>query len=164
MDNKGQISIEFIFTLIVSILIIIGIAYFFGGEKELSQAMAAARSGTIEGANIDSFAVYPKDAFDEYTKTHPRLLGQSNVKIININYVNCGSNNAYNKTKIQFQITASAPSVNSKSERNALGDRINFYVRKSICESFGTSNLTNKVFNPAFSNRYVFTTADVNWI
>ncbi|MBI5680912.1 MAG: class III signal peptide-containing protein [Methanobacterium sp.] len=163
MDNKGQISLEFILVIAVIILIIVCIASFFGGENEITQAMAAARSGAIEGANLNSFAVYPKETFDDYTSKHPRLLSQSNVKIININYVNYGSNNTYNKTKIQLQITASAPSVNTKSDKNALGDRVNFYVRKSICESFGTSNLTNKVFNPAFSNRYVFTTADVKW-
>lgn len=163
MDSKGQISLEFILIVAVIILIIMGIASFFGEENELSQAMAVARSGAIEGANIDSFAVYPQETFDDYTSKHPRLLSQTNVKIININYVDCGSNNAYNKTKIQLQITASTSSVNTKSDRNALGDRVNFYVRKSISESFGTSNLTNKVFNPAFSNRYVFTTADVKW-
>lgn len=46
----------------------------------------------------------------------------------------------------------------------SLGDRINFYARKSVAESFSTSNQTNKLYNPVFSSRYVFTTADVKWI
>ena len=105
-----------------------------------------------------------KDAFDNYTSSKSRLLGTTSIKIIRINYTDEGSNNTYNKTKIQLRITASAPTVTNTADKNALGDRINFYARQSICESFGTGNLTNSLYNPAYSNRYVFTTADVVWV
>ena len=164
MDVKGQMSAEFILVIGFILLIVLGIVSFIGPSNELDQAMAAARSGAIDGANTDSFAIYPQETFKNYTTNHPRLLSQSSIKIIKIDYVNNGFNATYNKTRIQFRISASAPSVLGASDRNALGDRINFYVRRSICESFGTSDQTNKLFNPAFSNRYVFTTADVTWI
>jgi hypothetical protein len=93
-----------------------------------------------------------------------RLLNPSSVKIIKIDYTNQGFDEKYNKTKIQLKISASAPSVTDISDRNVLGDRVNFYVRKSICGSFSTPNQTNDLFNPAFSNRYVITTTDVIWI
>ena len=164
MDGKGQISIEFVILVGIILLIILGITTFFGNDVELNQDMAAARSGAIEGANSDSFAVYPEDDVKNYTIEHQRLLSPSSVKIIRIDYNNQGFNDKYNKTKIQLEITASAPNVLTSNDKNALGDRINFYVRKSICESSGTSYQTNSVFNPAFSNKYVFTTADVTWI
>lgn len=164
MEIKGQVSIELILIIGFILLIILGIGSFIGTDNELNQAMSAARSGAIEGANADSFAIYPEEAFKNYTVEHKRLLGTNSVKIIKINYVNQGFNEKYNKTKIQFQISASAPSVTDISDRNALGDRVNFYARKSICESFDASDQTNEMFNPAFSNRYVFTTTDVTWV
>ncbi len=164
MDTEGQTSIELILLIGFVLVLVLGIASFFGDNIELNQAMAAARSGAIEGANTDSFAIYPEDTFKNYTTEHQRLLSQSSVKIIRIDYTNHGFNDKYNKTKVQLQITASAINVPDPNDRNVLGDRVNFYTRKSICESFDTAYQTNDVFNPAFSNRYVFTTVNVRWI
>lgn len=164
MEIKGQVSIEFILIIGFILILILGIGLLIGNDNELNQAMTAARSGATEGANTDSFAVYPEEPFKNYTAEHKRLLNPSSLKIIKIDYTNQGFNDKYNKTKIQLRISASAPSVTDTSDRNALGDRVNFYARKSICESFGTSDQTNEIFNPAFSNRYIFTTTDVTWI
>ncbi len=164
MDIKGQTSIELVLLIGFILVLVIGIATFFGYDVELNQVMSAARSGAIEGANIDSFAVYPEETYNENTKEHLRLLSPSSVKITGINYINKGFNPKYNKTLIQLQITATTQNVLDSNDKNALGDRVNFYARKSICESFDTSDQTNSVFNPAFSNKYVFTTADVTWV
>lgn len=163
MDFKGQITLEFVLLIGLILLIVMGITSYIGEDVELSQAMAAARSGATEGANIDSFAIYPEESFNNNIDKHPRILSPSSVKIININYVNFGFNTTYNKTRIQLRITASCPTVKSH-DQNSLGDRINYYARKKISELFGTSSQTNMAFNPTYSNRYVFTTADVKWI
>lgn len=163
-DIHGQLTIEFLmilgFSLIITIPLIMGIS----GSNELNQAMAASRAGALDGSLSDSLAVYPEDTFKDYEVEHLRLVNPSCVKIIKIDYINQGLSQAYNKTKIQLRIHASAPQVKDKTDRNCLGDRINFYARKKICESFHTENLTNSLFNPAFSNNYVFTTADVRWM
>ncbi|HEX3014331.1 MAG TPA: hypothetical protein VHO92_08675 [Methanobacterium sp.] len=164
METKGQLSIELILIIGFILIIILGIASFMGEDKELNQAMAVARSGAIEGANVDSFAVYPEESFKNYTREYQRLLSPSNVKIIKIDYTNHGFDEKYNKTRIQLRIYASAPSVTDEKDRDALGDRVNFYARRSICESFSTSDQTNGLFNPAFSNRYTLTTAGVKWV
>lgn len=164
MDARGQISLELVLVVGLIFVIVMAIASVVGEDNELNQAMGAARSGAIEAANVDSFAIYPEETFNNYTSSKKRLLGTTSVKIIRINYIDEGSNNTYNKTKIQLRIYASAPTVTNSTDRTALGDRINFYARQSICETFGTSNLTNALYNPAYSNRYVFTTADVTWI
>ena len=163
MEIKGQVSIELILIIGFILLIVLGIASFIGNDNELNQAMAAARSGAVGGANADSFAVYPEESFKNYTKEHPRLLSPSNVKIIKIDYKNQGFDDKYNKTKIQLQIIATDPSIKDDEDKLALGERIRFYAMKSICESFGTYNQTNSLFNPVFSNRYVFT-AGVKWV
>jgi hypothetical protein len=36
-------------------------------------------------------------------------------------------------------------------------------VRKSISGTFKTDYMSNNAFNPAFSHRYYYTTADVKW-
>lgn len=163
-DIHGQLTMEFLillgFSLIISIPLIISVA----DSNELNQAMAASRTGALDGSLSDGLAVYSEDAFKDYEVEHLRLVNPSCVKIIKIDYINQGLSQAYNKTKIQLRIHASAPQVKDKTDRNCLGDRINFYARKKICESFHTENLTNSLFNPAFSNNYVFTTADIRWM
>ncbi|MGZ7108657.1 MAG: hypothetical protein ACXVHW_06800 [Methanobacterium sp.] len=163
MDIHGQINIEFILLIGLILVLVLGMSSYIGEDIELIETMSVARSGAIEGANMDSFAVIPDDSFYNNNEKHPRLLSPSNVKIVNINYVDLGFNPTYNKIKIQLRITASCPTLTDQ-DKNPLGDRINFYTRKGICESYGTSSQTNSAFNPAYSNRYVFTTADVKWI
>ena len=163
MDENGQISAEFIMLTGFLLLATFSVALFIAHESELTQAMAAARSGASEGIIADSQAVYSDEAYSDYTIEHPKLISPSNVKIMKVDYVNQGYNPLYNRTKIQLRIYASGPPLN-KTDLNCLGDRINFHVRKSICEVFNTKNLTNSFFNPAFSDKYVFTTGDVQWI
>jgi len=162
-DNQAQLPFEFLmvvgFSLIITISLVVGLS----DSNELNQAMTASRTGALDGSVSDGLAMYPEDAFNEYKKDHLRLLNPSSVKIIKIDYINQGLSPVYRKTKIQLRIHASSPHLADKSDRNCMGDRINFYARKKICESFHTENLTNSFFNPAFSNNYVFTTADVRW-
>ena len=40
--------------------------------------------------------------------------------------------------------------MKTKEDKAAIGDRINYNVRKSITQSFKSENITNKLFNPAF--------------
>lgn len=163
-DKGGQISVEYI--LLIGFIFVISafIALSAANASELNTAMAAARTGAIEGANMDCFAVYPEETFKNNTVKHPRVISPSNVKIVKVDYVNNGYNSTYRKIKIQLRIWASAPSVENEGDRNCLGDRINYHARKSICESFQTQNMTNTIYNPVFTRKYVFTTADVKWV
>ena len=163
MEVQGQITVEFVLLVGIVFPVVLGICVYIGDDTELSQAMAAARSGAMEGSNIDNFAIYPEDSFNNNIDKHSRLNNPSSVKIINIDYKNFGFNATYNKTRNQLHITASCTTVQDP-DKNPLGDRINYFARKRISESFGTSSQTNSAFNPAYSNRYVFTTADVKWI
>ncbi|KAF5068349.1 hypothetical protein [Methanobacterium aggregans] len=164
LDSKGQLPIEYIMTMGVIFLVSLLFLSQAGCQSELNTALASARSGAIEGANMNSFALYPEETFQNYTSTHNTLTKPATVRIISIEYKNQGLSPTYRKEKIQIKVHASAPSVKNPADRNCLGDRINYHVRMSISQSFKTENLTNKVFNPAFSPRYVFTTCDVAWV
>ncbi len=164
MDNKGILIIENILIMGLSIIIIFSIVPQVFENSELNTCMAAVRSGIFTGAEIDSLAVYPELKFQEYGAKHPRLKGQSTVKFCGLTYKNQGYNPVYKKDMIQIKIYASAPSINDARDRDCVGDRLNFYARKSICEAFKTENLTNNYYNPAYSDNYIFTTCEVEWI
>ena len=56
-DNRGQLSIEYI--LLTGFMFVISLFIIFqaGDAQELNTAMAAARSGALDGANMNSFAI-----------------------------------------------------------------------------------------------------------
>ena len=147
------------FMLIVSCSVVI----FIISDSEFTHAMAAARSGATQGIIADSLAIYPDESFKNYEKEHIRLINPSGVKIVQIKYVNEGYETKYNRTKIQLHIYATATHMN-ETDLNCLGERINYNARRSICEVFNTQNLTNSLYNPAFSYKYIFTTAQVDWL
>ena len=86
------------------------------------------------------------------------------VSVLNISYNSSGIDKNYGKQKIQFKVYAKASQDYNKKELDSIGDRINYNLRKSIAISFNTTNSTNKLYNPVFSNNYVFTTANVVWV
>ncbi len=164
MDFKGQISAEFIMLAGFMLVVSCSVGLYIFGESELTHAMAAARSGASEGLIADSLAIYPDQAFADYTIEHTRLISPSGVKIIKIDYIDQGFNTLYNRTKIQLRIYATCSERMNSTDLNCLGERVNFHARRSICEVFHTEDLTNSFFNPAFSDKYFFTTADVKWV
>lgn len=163
MDNYGQISAEFLMVVGLMVVVSCSVISAMGPDIELNHAMAAARSGASEGALADSLGVYSDDAFNDYFVEDSRLLSPSSVKIIKIDYINLGFNPTYNRIHIQLQIYATGSHMSS-SDQYDLGERINYDARKSICDVFGTDNITSYYYNPAFTDRYAFTTLAVNWV
>ena len=164
MDNRGQISAELLFLFGVLILIVMLFVVFVAGENELNIAMAAARNGVMEGAGTSSVAIYPSDAYREYSHSKTGLLSPYSVKIINVSYNNLGYDINYDKKRIQFMVYAKTSDRFSNDELVSIGDRINYNLRKSIAISFNSTASTNKLYNPVFSPHYVYTTANVKWV
>ncbi len=132
-------------------------------ENELNIAMAAAKSGADEGVASSSSAIYPKETFNEYDDMEG-LKHPYSVSIVNVSYNSSGIDENYGKQKIQFKVYAKASADYNKKELDSIGDRINYNLRKSVAMSFNTADSTNKLYNPVFSNNYVFTTANVVWV
>lgn len=163
-DLKGQISMEYVLGIGLVLVIILNIAGMVNNSNELNLATSAARNGAMEGICRNNLALYPVDAFSEYDANKERLNFPSSIQIVGIETINQGFNHSYGKTKIQIRVYISAPGFTNKTYKNSLGSRINYHVRRSISKVFATENISNNLYNPAFSHNYVFTTAEVRWI
>ncbi|MEE1335867.1 hypothetical protein [Methanobrevibacter sp.] len=164
MDNRGQVSSEFLFLFGVLILVVMLSIAFVSNEQELNVAMSAARSGANEGVATSSSAIYPDDTFRDYLASKTSLLYPYSIEIVNISYEDLGHDINYDKKRIQFKVYAKTSKRFSNSELVSIGDRINYNLRKSIAFSFNSTASTNKLYNPVFSPHYVYTTANVKWI
>jgi uncharacterized protein (UPF0333 family) len=163
-EDRGQISAEYLL-LIGSLVVVLMISLsFIASQNELTMAMAAARSGVSEGSLYSSSAIYPTDTYRDYSQSDNLLLIPSSVEIINISYTQMGHDSNYDKERIQFRVYAHSSKDLDKKELDSIGDRINYNLRKSIALTFDTAKATNKLFNPVFSQHYIFTTANVKWI
>ena len=165
IDKKGQITVELLLLISFTLIAAIVLANVVVESNELNIAMASARNGAYEGTFSNELAIYPKETYDNYSKDPKKqsLLREKNIKIVKISQTVKGKDN-FNRTRIQLKIYASSQDIKTKEEKESAGDRINYNVRRSITNSFETENITNKLFNPAFSNEYSFTTANVVWV
>ena len=164
IDNKGQISAEFLFLFGVLLLIMMLTVAFVVQEHELNQAMASARNGVNEGLATSSSAIYPEDTYRDYSTSKTSLLYPYSVDIVNISYSDLGYDVSYDKKWIQFTVYAKTSDKFKADELVSIGDRINYNLRKSIALSFNSTQSTNKLYNPVFSPHYVYTTANVKWV
>ena len=164
MDNKGQLSAEYLLLAGVLIILVMLAIVFVASENELNTAMGAARNGVTEGIGTSSVAIYSKDSYNDYASSKSSLLHPYSVEIINITYSDLGRDNNYDKQKIQFKVYAKVSDKYSKSELDSIGDRINYNLRKSLAICFNSTSSTNKLYNPVFSPHYVFTTANIKWV
>ena len=165
IDKKGQITVELLLLISFALITAIVLANVVVESNELNMAMASARNGAYEGTFSNELAIYPKETYGNYSKDPKKqsLMREKNIKIVKISQTVKGKDN-FNRTRIQLKIYASSPDIKTKEEKESAGDRINYNVRRSITNSFETENITNKLFNPAFSNEYSFTTANVVWV
>lgn len=165
IDEKGQITVELLLLISFALIAAIMLANLVMDSNELNMAMASARNGAYEGISTNGLAIYPKESYDDYSKDYKKqsLLREKNIRIVKITQSIKGKDN-FNRTRIQLKIYASSPTLKTKEEKESAGDRINYNIRKSIANSFKTENITNKLFNPAYSNSYSFTTGNVVWV
>lgn len=161
-DMQGILTIESILLFaalsIVSTIILNEVIDSF----ELINAMQAARIGAENGIIMNNLAIYPKNSFDDYEETE-ELLKTRNIQIIKIDYTIQEYSDKYHRQKIQIKTYAKGPILKA-TNKEKLGERINYNIRKNIGATFHTENLSNIYANPAFSNKYYFTTADVKWV
>ena len=164
MDEKGQLSMEFLVLIGILLVIVVASSIYVLNENELIIAMSSARQGVTEGISMDNIAVFPEDVYNDYQISKNGLLTPKSVRLVKINYTNMGFDSNYNKEKIQFNVTVSSNVNLDKKEMDSAGDRINYNLRKSIAKSFNTEELTNELYNPVFSKNYIFTTSKVKWV
>ena len=163
-DSRAQISAELLFLFGVLVLVFMISVIFIANQNELNTAMAAARSGAIEGIALTSSGIYPIDTYREYSNSDMNILNPYCVELVNVSYLEMGMDNNYNKKRIQFKVYAKSSKEFNSDELVSIGDRINYNLRKSVAISFNSTDATNKLYNPVFSQHYAFTTANVKWV
>ena len=163
-DSRAQISAELLFLFGVLVLVFMISVIFIANQNELNTAMAAARSGAIEGIALTSSGIYPIDTYREYSNSDMNILNPYCVELVNVSYLEMGMDNNYNKKRIQFKVYAKSSKEFNSDELVSIGDRIYYNLRKSVAISFNSTDATNKLYNPVFSQHYVFTTANVKWV
>ena len=163
-DSRAQISAELLFLFGVLVLVFMVSVIFIANQNELNTAMAAARSGAIEGIALTSSGIYPIDTYREYSNSDMNILNPYCVELVNVSYLEMGMDNNYNKKRIQFKVYAKSSKEFNSDELVSIGDRINYNLRKSVAISFNSTDATNKLYNPVFSQHYVFTTPNVKWV
>lgn len=163
-DSRAQISAELLFLFGVLVLVFMISVIFIANQNELNTAMAAARSGAIEGIALTSSGIYPIDTYREYSNSDMNILNPYCVELVNVSYLEMGMDNNYNKKRIQFKVYAKSSKEFNSDELVSIGDRINYNLRKSVAISFNSTDATNKLYNPVFSQHYVFTTANLKWV
>jgi hypothetical protein len=163
IEEKAQLSVEFLLILSLVIVTICCTIPLILNENELNIIMSSARTGVEDGIAINGISVYPKETFNDYLLKNPQLTYSHEIKFLKILKNNMGFDGAYDKQRIQLKVYASSSYLNI-ADKNGAGDRINYCIRKSIATTFKTENLSNALYNPSFSNNYVITTADVQWV
>ncbi|MDR3222803.1 MAG: hypothetical protein LBT66_03565 [Methanobrevibacter sp.] len=161
-EENAQLSAEYLLLIAFVIVSVIGVSVILN-ENELNMIISSARVGVEEGIESDGLSVYPKETFDNYLLKNPQLTYPQDIKILKIVKTDMGFDNNYNKKRIQLRVYASSSSLKS-SDKNSAGDRINYNARKTISSTFKNENSSNPLYNPCFSNNYVITTGDVQWI
>jgi len=163
-EKKAQISVEFILIIAFILILVISITAIISNENELNIAMSSARTGANEGIAIRGMSIYPKTSFDDYINENQLLTYPQDIKIIKITKTDMGYDSRDGKFRIQLKVYAKSNYLKNSADKVSAGDRINFNLRKSIAKTFKTESLSNSLYNPCFSNHYIFTTANVQWI
>lgn len=155
INNKGQISAEYILLLSVIIVIMISLSTIIIDQHEKNTIISAAKIGAQEAIDKNAYSMYYNDTFNYYQQEYPRLLKPTNIEIINITLLE-------EDDTLKIQTIAHSHSKLSNDEKYIVGSRINYYIRKSITETFKQQQ-NDTFYNPALSDNYKIETIDVIW-
>ena len=155
MNNKGQITVEYILLLSIIITLILTTNIIIE-QSEKNQIIMQAQIGAQIGVDKNGYAIYYNDTFNNYYKNYPRLLTPTKIKITEINMYEMDN------STLELEVIAFSSETLTSSEKYIIGSRINYYVRKTITESFDKEQ-TTIYFDPALSDNYLIKTRNVKW-
>jgi uncharacterized protein (UPF0333 family) len=156
MNNKGQITAEYMLLVGVIIIILITTINMSITQQEKNTIQASAQIGAQNGIDKNGYAMYYNDTFNNYQDNYPKLLTSTHIKIIQIKMIEKD-----NKT-IELQAYAHSDMTLTVQEKNHIGSRINYYIRRSITETFNKEK-QNEYYSPAESDNYIIKTRTVIW-
>ncbi|MBQ6444678.1 MAG: hypothetical protein IJJ11_08405 [Methanosphaera sp.] len=157
MNNKGQISLEYILFSTIIIVMLIFIAGTLLDENEKNIIIDSARMGAQEGADKNAYATYYNDTFNYYQSDYPRLLHPTDIDIINITLRENG------KKRLILEIYAHSNTKLTYNEKYIISSRINYYTRRSITNTFKQKQ-NGIYYTPALSDNYEIECEDIKWV
>ena len=156
MNNKGQITLEYILMMGIIIIILIGTIQVINTESEKNTILSAAQMGAQIGVDKNAYAMYYNDTFNNYAANYPKLLFTMDIRVINITITQ-------EHNTIYLQATLYSNAYLTITQKEIISQRVNYYIRKTVSQTFGQKN-TDLFYENAKSNNYNIKTKKVNWI
>lgn len=156
MNNKGQLTLEYMITIIIIITITTITTTTIIDQNEQNTIQNAAQIGAQNGADKNAYAIYYNDTYNTYYNENLKLLTSNEIKIIQITTTKTTNNT------IKIHTKAHTTTLN-KNEKQKASARINYYIRKNIMETFNKKT-NNTYYEPAYSNNYKIKTEEIQWV
>ncbi|RAP52585.1 MAG: hypothetical protein BZ138_02800 [Methanosphaera sp. rholeuAM270] len=156
MNNHGQITVEYILIMSIIIIMIIFASSTIFEETEKNTILTSAQIGAQIGIDKNAYAMYYNDTFNNYQQNYPKLLSPTELKIIEINMTQ-------EKNEIKLQATLHSNTYLNANEKDIISSRINYYIRKTISETFETENNDLYYENLQINNQKI-KTKKVKWV
>lgn len=156
MNNEGQITAEYILMIVVIILISVMMTQVLLTESEKNIVLESAQTGAQIGVDKNAYAMYYNDTFNNYMINYPKLLYPTEIKVINISIME-------NNNIISLQVCLHSNNYLTNNQKVIVGSRVNYYVRKTISETFNQQD-TDLYYENCQSNNYKIETKKVKWV
>lgn len=156
MNNKGQITEEYILIVGMIIVILILMSHVLIIESEKNLILESAQTGAQIGIDKNAYAMYYNDTFNNYMINYPKLLYPTEIKVINISIIE-------NNNTMSLQVLLHSNNYLTNNQKEIVGFRVNYYIRKTISETFNQEG-TDLYYENCQSNNYKIETKKVKWI
>ena len=156
MNNKGQIVAEYILVIGIIIVILITMSQILIEESEKNTILESAQIGAQIGIDKNAYAMYYNDTFNNYMLNYPKLLYPTEISVINISMMN-------NNSSIILQVSLHSDNYLTNNQKEIVRSRVNYYIRKTISETFNQKN-SDLYYENCQTNNYKIETKKVKWI
>lgn len=156
MNNKGQIVAEYILVIGIIIVILITMSQILIEESEKNTILESAQIGAQIGIDKNAYAMYYNDTFNNYMLNYPKLLYPTEIRVINITMMD-------NNSSIILQVSLHSDNYLTNNQKEIVGSRVNYYIRKTISETFNQKN-SDLYYENCQTNNYKIETKKVKWI
>lgn len=156
MNNKGQIVAEYILVIGIIIVILITVSQILIEESEKNTILESAQIGAQIGIDKNAYAMYYNDTFNNYMLNYPKLLYPTEIRVINITMMD-------NNSSIILQVSLHSDNYLTNNQKEIVGSRVNYYIRKTISETFNQKN-SDLYYENCQTNNYKIETKKVKWI
>lgn len=156
MNNKGQITLEYILMTGIIIIIMMSAIQTIHIQNEKNTILAAAQIGAQIGVDKNGYAMYYNDTLNNYAANQPQLIYPKKIKVILINMTQ-------DEDDIFLQAHLSSDNDLTSAQKEIVSQRVNYYIRKTVAQTFNQEN-TDLFYENVKSENYHVKTKKVRWL